>query len=140
MGAFRFSVGHKGVSRCTVFERPDATSIYIEWWDDDGRHKAALSKVIGHPVTDREKAKDIAREMSRRQEMSRNAKATELLGLPTAHTLSELLDKRHANLGPRWSAKYAKSRERRREFWLHECRLSWWAIRARQRPHLLEEK
>ena len=118
MGASRFSVGHKGVSRCTVFKRPDATSIYLEWWDDAGRHKAALSKIVGHPVTDWEVAKEVARRFSAAQERRRNQDASIVLGLPINRSLQDLLEQRHADLGPRWSTKYAKSRELRRAFWL----------------------
>lgn len=118
MAGWRYRIGRKGVSRVTVFERPDATSIFVEWWDDGGRHRAALSEVVGHPVTDREVAEEIARRMSSAQERKRNQQAAEMLGIPTARTLKELLDQRHADLKPAWSSKYAKSRERRKAFWL----------------------
>jgi hypothetical protein len=118
LAAWRFRIGRKGVSRVTVFERPDATSIFVEWWDDEGRHRAALSSVVGHPITSREMAEDIARRMSAAQERRRNQQAAELLGIPTARTLTELLDRRHADLEPTWSPKYAKSRTLRKTFWL----------------------
>ena len=118
MGAWRFRVGRKGVSRVTVFERHDATSIFVEWWDDDGRHRAALSEVVGHPVTDQGIAEEIARRMSSAQERRRNQQAAEMLGIPTARTLEDLLDQRHKDLTPTWSAKYAKSRRLRKKFWL----------------------
>lgn len=117
MGTWRFSAGHKGVSRVTVFERPDGSSIYVEWWDDDGRHKAALSTVIGHPVTDREQAKEIARRMAMRQEQKRNQRAAELLGLPSKRTLLELLEAVHKNRSPSWSKSYKRDQKRYREFW-----------------------
>jgi hypothetical protein len=118
LGAWRFRVGRKGVSRVTVFERHDATSIFVEWWDDEGRHRAALSTVVGHPVTSREMAEEVARRMSAAQERRRNQQAADMLGIPTVRTLTELLDRRHADLEPTWSTKYAKSRKLRKAFWL----------------------
>lgn len=114
---WRYTVGKKGVNRVTVFERADATSIFVEWWDDDGRHKRALSTVAGHPVTDRETAKIIAHRMSEAQERRRNQQANEALGIRVPRTLPELLARRHADLWESWSPKYRKSRQRRRDFW-----------------------
>lgn len=118
--SWRFTVGKKGVNKVTVYERPDATSIYVMWWDDKGRHREALSTTAGHPVTDREKAKEVAKRMSRAQERKRNQLASEALGLVERrdYTLGELLARRHEDLGPKWSKKYAKDREVRRAFWL----------------------
>lgn len=118
VGAWRFTVGHKGVSRITVFERPDATSLFVEWWDDFGRHRQALSDALGHPVTEKKVAEKIARRMALAQERKRNQQAVELLGLPTGRTLKELLDRRHADLKRKWTPKYAKSRDALHKFWL----------------------
>lgn len=74
--------------------------------------------MVGYPVTDRETAEEAARRMSKAQERRRNQQAAELLGLPTARTLKELLDQRHEDLRATWSEKYAKSRELRKAFWL----------------------
>ena len=63
-------------------------------------------------------AKDAARRFSAAQERRRNQDAAVALGLPTQRTLPELLERRHADLSPRWTKKYAKSRELRRAFWL----------------------
>lgn len=120
MPTWRYSVGRKGVSRVTVFERPDATSIYVEWWDDEGRHKAALKSVVGQPVTEREQAVEIAHKMSAAQERRRNQEAAELLGLPTTRTLDELLRALHMDRGSDWSDQYAKDQERYRAFWLEK--------------------
>ncbi|MEQ1573078.1 MAG: hypothetical protein ABL993_02420 [Vicinamibacterales bacterium] len=118
MRSWRFAVGHKGVSRVTVYERPDATSLFVEWWDDLGRHRQALSDVVGHPVTEREVAEEIARRMSAAQERKRNQQAAELLGLPSPRSLKDLLERRHADLTSEWTPKYAASRERVRAFWM----------------------
>lgn len=118
MGSWRFSVGRRGVSRVTVFERPKGASIYVEWFDDDGRHRKALKSEIGHPVTDRELAMTIARRMSEAQERKRNLQAAEALGIPQPHTLKDLLDRRHADLEDTWTEKYRKDRARRKAFWL----------------------
>lgn len=118
MPTWRYSVGRKGVSRVTVFERHDASSIFVEWWDDDGRHKQALSTVTGHPITDRELAKKAADRMSRAQERKRNQQGAELLGLPSERSLKELLDTLHRNRGDEWSESYTRDQKRYREFWL----------------------
>jgi hypothetical protein len=115
---WRFSVGRKGVSRITVFERPDASSLFVEWWADDGRHKQALSNAIGEPVTDKGLAMDIAREMSARQERKRNQNAAELLGIPTERTLTDLLETLHENRGPTWSENHTRGQGSMRKFWL----------------------
>jgi hypothetical protein len=115
---WRYTVGSKGISRVTVFERADAQSIFIEWWDERGRHREALRNALGQPVTDRTVAEVAARRAAAAQERRRNSDAAALLGLPSRRTLGELLDRRHADLGPRWSAKYSKSRDLRKAFWL----------------------
>jgi hypothetical protein len=117
---WRYSVGHKGVNRVTVYERTDGTCIAVEWWDDAGRHRERLKDDIGHPVTDHELAKKIARRMAAAQERKRNASAAEMLGLPSPRTLKELLDRRHADLTKKWTPKYRKSRDRLRTFWLEQ--------------------
>lgn len=114
---WRYTVGKKGVSRVTVFERRDAPSLYIEWWDDTGRNKRALATVAGHPVTDRELAKEIARRVSEAQERKRNQTAREALGIPARHTLPELLAVLHDRRQDDWSEGYRKSQERQRRFW-----------------------
>ena len=80
MASWRYSVGRKGVSRCTVFERADATSLFVEWWDDDGRHRAALSTITGHPITDKDLAIEAVQRMSAAQERKRNQSAADALG------------------------------------------------------------
>lgn len=63
-------------------------------------------------------AKQAARRFSARQERKRNQDAAEALGLPSRRSLKELLLRRHADLRPTWSEKYAKSRDLRKRFWL----------------------
>lgn len=118
MAETRFSVGHKGISRVTIYRRNNAPGIYIKWTDDDGRHRRSLKKIVGHPVTDWELAKEIARRLSSAQEKRRNQDAATALGLSVPRTLGELLSRRHEDLSGRWSEKYTKSRKRRKTFWL----------------------
>lgn len=106
------------MNRVTVYERSDATSIYVEWWDDRGRNREALSTVAGHPITDRDAAKEVARTMARAQEQKRNQQAREALGMPVRRTLPDLLDALHEARVDRWSEGYRKSQERQRDFWL----------------------
>jgi len=117
MGLWRYSVGHKGVSRVTVFERPDSSCLYVEWWDDDGRHKQALKTVLGHPITDRGLAQQVADTMSRAQERKRNQQAAEMIGLPTTRHLGELLKALHESREGRWSESYTRDQNRYRQFW-----------------------
>ena len=117
MPTWRYSVGRKGVSRVTVFERPDATSIFVEWWDEDGRHKASLARLLGKPVTERERAMEVARRMSAAQERRRNQEAAELLGLPSGRTLLDLLQTMHMDRGAEWSDSYRRDQDRYRKVW-----------------------
>lgn len=120
MGDSRFRVGDKGVSRVTIYRRPSSPGIYIEWWDDDGRHRQVLKDYAGNRITSWDDAKEIAKAFSRTQEKKRNRLAAEYFGVASTEdrTLAELFERRHDDLGPGWSTKYAKSRELRRAFWL----------------------
>jgi hypothetical protein len=115
---WRFTVGRKGISRVTVFERRDASTIYVEWWDDLGRHKAALKTVTGKPITDRALAEKIAVRMSQAQEQKRNQEASEMLGIPVGRTLGELFEELHENRSGKWSAGHAGKQKWARGFWL----------------------
>lgn len=114
---WRRSFGRKGVNRVTVYERPDGSSIYIEWWDDNGRNREVLRRSIGTPLTDRDKAVELAKMAAVEQEKKRNAKAAELIGLPVPRSVSELLAELHETRAPDWSERYAKEQERYRAFW-----------------------
>lgn len=120
MGETRYSFGHRGISRVTVYTRPDASGWSIEWWDDDGRHRKALTSVLGRPVTDPEVAKEAGRRLSAAQERKRNQQMAQALGMPATHTLGELLKHRHEDLRDTWTPKYAKGQERRRKWWLEK--------------------
>lgn len=117
LGLWRESVGRKGVSRVTVYERPDASSLFVEWWDDEGRHKQALKTILGEPVTDKELALEIAEDMSKAQEARRNQSAAEMLGIPTPHTVKELLEDMHGAREGKWSENYTRDQARYRKFW-----------------------
>jgi integrase len=119
MPPWRFSVGTKGVNRVTVYERRHGASIYIEWADDEGRHQQALKSRLGHPVTDRELAKRIAKKVSEEQEKKRNRQAEEVaFGYSPSRTLGDLLDRLHLGKARKWSKKYATDQARFKEFWL----------------------
>jgi integrase len=118
MPLWRFSVGTKGVNRVTVYERRHGASIYIEWADDEGRHQQALKSRLGHPVTDRELAKRIAKKVSEEQEKKRNRQAeASAFGYIPTRTLGELLDRVHMGKARKWSKKYATDCLRFKEFW-----------------------
>lgn len=106
------------MNRVTVYERSRGTSIYVEWHDDEGRHRKSFAALLGHPITDRELAKEAAHRMAQAQERKRNQMARRALGMEQRHTLGELLERRHRDLQGKWTEKYRKSRERRRAFWL----------------------
>lgn len=120
MGGARFTYGDKGVSRVTIYRRANSPGIYVEWWDDDGRHRKVLKDRHGNRITDWDDAQEVCKLMSERQRKRRNRLGAEYFGLESdgAHTLADLFERRHADLGPSWSTKYAKSRERRKTFWL----------------------
>ena len=105
------------MNRVTVFERDDATSIFLEWWDDLGRHKQSFATLLGHPVTDRDTAKELARRASIAQEQKRNQQAREIVGLPVKRTLPGLLHALHMARASEWSDGYRQSQERQRRFW-----------------------
>lgn len=116
---WRYSVGTKGVNRVTVYERATGATIYVEWLDDLGRHQRALKTMLGHPVTDRELAKKIAKHMSEAQEQKRNRQAAEVVfGFSPDRTLGELLERLHEDRGQDWSETYTKDQKRFRAFWL----------------------
>lgn len=117
MPGWRYSTGKKGVNRVTVFERPDATNIFIEWWDDLGRHKQSLRTASGVPVTSREKAMEAADTMSAAQERKANQTFGEMLGIPTDRTLLDLLLRLHMDKAAEWSETYRKDQDRYRKFW-----------------------
>ena len=118
MGQWRYSAGQKGVNRVTVFERTDAPSIYVEWFDDFGRHRRSLKTATGHPVTDRSLARRIADKMAGAQQQKRNQQAAEMLGLGTGKRLPDLLHRLHEDRAARWSETYTRDQARYRDFWL----------------------
>jgi hypothetical protein len=119
---WRYSVGTKGVNRVQVYERETGATIYIEWRDDAGRHQKALTALIGHPVTDRDVAKQIADRFAKEQEKKRNRRAYEAVfgATPGEHTLGELLEQLHADRGKEWSPLHAKDQRRFQKFWLEQ--------------------
>src|SRR5688572_24650496 len=114
---WRFSTGKKGVNRVTVFERPDASCIFVEYWDNEGRHRKALREDTGEPVTERELAVEAAKIMARAQERKRNQSVAELLGIPTERTLLDLLKRLHADKSTEWSEPYRKDQDLYRKLW-----------------------
>lgn len=115
---WRYTTGIKGVSRVSVYERRDGASLYIEWWDTDGRHQESLRSFTGQPVTDRDLAMEIADDVAVAQERKRNAIASGVWrGYSPQRTVGELLDSMHAERGPGWSDTYTKDQDRFRAFW-----------------------
>ena len=117
MPGWRYSAGRKGVNRVTVFERPDATNIFVEWWDSGGRHRQSLRRATGAAVTDRDEAKRAADIMAAAQERKSNQTFAELLGIPTDKTLLDLLERLHDDKSAGWSETYRRDQDRYRAFW-----------------------
>lgn len=117
MPGWRYSAGKKGVNRVTVFERPDATNIFVEWWDSLGRHRQSLRKASGVPVTDRDEAMRACDKMAAAQEQKANQTFGEMLGVPTDRNLLDLLKRLHADKGAEWSESYRRDQDRYRKFW-----------------------
>lgn len=107
----------RGLNAVRVYERKPNGSIYVEWYDRDGRHQVALRTIAGGPVTDKKLAMRIADEMATAQAKVRNAEyGHELLGLPRPRTLRELFtayEKAH----PKWSTKHLKDQRLNQRFW-----------------------
>lgn len=72
---WRESVGSKAVNRVTVGQRPDATSLYIEWWEGGKRVRRSLRRLVGAPVTDRSLALEIAQAVAEKQAVDGRASA-----------------------------------------------------------------
>lgn len=107
----------RGLNAVRVYERKPNGSIYVEWYDRDGRHQVALKSIAGGAVTDKKLAMRIADEMATAQAKVRHAEyGHELLGLPRPRTLRELFtayEKAH----PQWSKKHLKDQRLNQRFW-----------------------
>jgi integrase len=102
----------------TVYEKRGGAQLYVEWWDDLGRHQKAIGSLIGEPVTDKELATRICREMADAQENKRNAAARQLvMGHSPDRTVGDLLAAMHKERWPEWSESYRRDQKRFREFW-----------------------
>lgn len=118
---WRETVGRKGVSRVTVYERYEGSNLYIEWWLDGQRHQRVLSTVAGHPVTDRRLAVKIAQKVSAEQEQLHNRRARKAMFGPevgVARNLGQLLEAYHEAFAPDWSTGHRRDQDRHRAFWL----------------------
>lgn len=121
MPLWRYTTGQKGLNRVTVYERRGTKSLYIEWWDDEGRHQVSLKAIVGHPVSDRALAKRLADKGSRDQERRRNLQASEsVFGVTEHHTVKDVLDRLHELRQGEWSRQYKSDQGRYKRFWLDQ--------------------
>ena len=98
-----------------VYARSVSPVLYIEWHWRGKRVQQSLKTRTGHPVTDRELAKDLAHDVARGLKDAHNRAArTAVFGPEGEHTLGGLLTRLHA--ARRW--KDTKGPERFRDFWL----------------------
>lgn len=74
----------------------------------------------GNRVVDWETATKVAKSMSKVQRKRRNRLAAEYFGARATgeHTIADLFERRHDDLGAGWTPKYAKSRDLRKAFWI----------------------
>ena len=100
-----------------VYERSVSPVLYIEWHWRGRRVQRSLKTETGHPVTDKQLAKDIAHEVARKLKADHNQAARlRVLGVTGQRTLGELLTRLHAVR----SWRDAAGQERFRRFWLEE--------------------
>lgn len=105
----------------TVYERQPGGTLYVEWWDDLGRHQQSLRMRLGHPVTDKEFALEIAEDMAQAQKRKRNAESQKTYrGYDVTATVGQLLRMYHAAKARKWADTTIKGKDRYREFWLAE--------------------
>lgn len=115
---WRFTAGDKGVNRVTVYEKAGSAQLYIEWWDDSGRHQKAIGALLGHPVTDKKLAERVARKVSEAQLQKRNQMAAEAaFGVAPNRTLGDLLARLQADKWNEWRPTYRDDQVRFRTFW-----------------------
>ncbi len=115
---WRYSTGDKGVNRVTVYQRNLSPRLYIEWWDDDGRHQRSLTTATGVPIVDRNLAKRLAHRASAAQLRKRKQQASALLGVAQDRTLADLLRVYHDDMKDSWKPSHMKKQEMFRRFWL----------------------
>ena len=102
----------------TVYEKRGSNQLYVEWWDDLGRHQKAIGALIGEPVTDKSTAEELAVDMARAQRQRRNQAAAQTAwGFNPSRTLGELLHRLHADKWSEWRPSYQRDQKRFRAFW-----------------------
>ena len=116
-GLWRHTVGIKGLSRVTVYERVPGGPIQLLWYDRYGPHRETLKNMKGVPVYDRDRAIRIAEEMAAAQREKREAPLRDLLNIPDTHTVGELFARVLKDEGAGWSKKWTRDQRRYRKFW-----------------------
>ena len=115
---WRFTAGRKGINRVTAYEKIGSSQLYIEWWDDLGRHQKAIGALIATPVVDKETAKRVANRVAEAQlEKVRWDSNTTAFGFAPNRTLGQLLDRLHKDKWEEWRPSYRRDQKRFRAFW-----------------------
>lgn len=116
---WRYAVGSKTVNRVTVYQRGDSPNLYVEWYDDEGRHQESLRTATGKPITDKTLAMAVADRMAADQERKRNNEfGTMVFGSGGNHTLKELLERLHEDKARKWRDSTKKGQLNFKRFWL----------------------
>ena len=119
-----YNAGKKGVSWVRVFERRHSTvSLYAEWFWQGKRVTRALRSVVGHPVTDRRLAMQIADRMANELERKQNDEVFRKLEVNAGEDIPRLaktMADYHEAKAKIWSDHHRAAMERRRDFWLKQ--------------------
>ena len=117
MPNWSYICGTRSVNRMRVYERRDSKCIYVEWFDDDGRHQKVLT-VNRERVTDRKLAIRIAHRLADAQARRRNQNAAEMLfGRSAIHTLPQIFAELHDEKEAKWSGRWNTDQKRYRAYW-----------------------
>jgi hypothetical protein len=113
-----YSTGVRGHNRIRVYERRDGGPLWVEWYDDSGRHQKPLRDLRNRPILDKDLAKQLAEKMSAAQDRRRDQEQVHtMLGYAPRRTLVELF-KAYEDAHPSWSEKHRYDKRASHRFWL----------------------
>ena len=123
-----YSTGHRGMNRVRVYERrtTGVEGIWIEWREGDKRVQRSLRSLVGHAVTDRSLAVDIANELAKAREVLSNKRARQAVfgKKQEEHTIGELFTELWRLKADGWRHGYHKNQITARRFWEDQLGLS----------------
>lgn len=116
---WRRKFGNKGYNRVDVYERRPGGELHVCWWDRKGANRESLTNLAGEPIFDRELAEKIGEAMADAQAKARreSTKLSAVLGIRERHSVGELFQRLHHDMGEGWSDKHLTGQKRFRRFW-----------------------